>query len=74
MAFTETDLANVEAAIAAIVAGDRVVSVTIEGETIEYQPTDENKLRALRRDIMAEIAASATSQKNVFYTMTRKGL
>jgi hypothetical protein len=74
MAYTQIDLDNVEAAIAAIVAGERVVSVAIDGDTIQYQQTDENKLRTLRRDIMAEIQAGSANQKNIYFTRTCKGL
>jgi hypothetical protein len=74
MAYTHTDLDNVEAAIAAIVAGERVVSVTIDGETVQYQQTEVTKLMAVRRDIMAEIQASSTNQKSIYYTQTGKGL
>ena len=74
MAYTQIDLDNVEAAIAAIVAGERVVSVTIDGDTIQYQQTDENKLRSLRREVMAELQASSAIQRNIYFTQTGKGL
>ena len=74
MAYTQTDLVNVEAAIAAIVAGERVVSVTIDGETVQYQQTEITKLMAVRREIMAELQANTTNQRNIYFTQTGKGL
>ena len=74
MAYTQIDLDNVEAAIAAIVSGQRVVSVTIEGETVQYQQTEVTKLMTVRREIMAELQAGSTNQQNIYFTQTGKGL
>ena len=61
MAFTSTDLANVEAAMIDLATGKRVVSVDFGGKTRQFQATDLNKLQNLRRLIQADVNAAADS-------------
>jgi hypothetical protein len=59
MAYTATDLANVEAAIRAIIAGTRTVSLSMGDKSIAYTAVDLPALRALRDEIRAEVGAAA---------------
>jgi len=58
MAFTSADLTSVETAILAIVAGTRVVEVTVAAKTMKYQAVDLPKLTALRDLIRGELVTS----------------
>ena len=73
MAFTGTDLSNVEAAIVALATGERAVSVTIGEKAIRYSEADLGKLRALRSEIMTDLQAAAGRRRFVL-TQTNKGL
>ena len=73
MAYTETDLANVTAAIIAPAKGERVVSVTAGNRTVQYALTDLDKLRALKSEIETELGSSAGRWCFVL-TTTSKGL
>lgn len=59
MAYTSTDLANVEAAIRAIIAGTRTVSLSMGDKSITYTAVDLPALRALRGEIAAEVGIGA---------------
>ena len=48
MAFTATDLSNIESAIVDLATGTRTTSVSINGKTITYSDADLNKLLALK--------------------------
>jgi hypothetical protein len=74
MAYTQEDLDTVKAAILAIAAGERVVSVTIDGETVQYQQADLMKLMDVQNEIKGELQAGMTTQKIIYYTTTSKGL
>lgn len=75
MAFSSTDLANVEAAIVSLATGTRVVSVTVSGHVIEYSHARIDRLKALRDEIMAEVQSSAaTSRRHFVLTTTGKGV
>ena len=73
MAFSVTDLSNIEAAILALATGTRVVSVTINGKTMEYGAADLNQLESLRRTIASEVNAAAGKARFVL-TRSSKGL
>jgi hypothetical protein len=73
MAYTQSDLENVEAAIVALASGQRVVAVTIDGVTVQYGQADLDKLRALRVEIQRESRSSA-SRPSFYLTRTSKGL
>lgn len=51
MAFTSTDLAQIEAAILALGSGSRTVSVTIGDKMIQYGKADIAELMKLKSDI-----------------------
>jgi len=73
MAYTNTDLNNIEAALLDLARGNRVVKVVVEGKVCEYGQADIDQLRALRAEISAEIKA-ATGTTGLIYTTTSKGL
>jgi hypothetical protein len=59
MAYTSTDLTNVEAAIRAIIAGTRTVSLSMGDKSISYTAVDLPELRALRGEIAADVGITA---------------
>jgi hypothetical protein len=59
MAYTSTDLTNIEEAIRAIIAGTRTVSLTMGDKSISYTAIDLPALRALRDEIKAEVGVAA---------------
>ncbi len=61
MAFTSTDLTNVEAAIVALATGSRKVEVSIVGKTITYSErlAGLEKLKILRSTIQTELNPTA---------------
>ena len=59
MAYTATDLLNIETAIRALIAGDRTVSVSISDKSIAYERSDLPALSALRDEIKAEVNLTA---------------
>ena len=73
MAYSAADLAAVEAAILQLAKGERVVSVTIDGRTVQYQQADVEKLTALRNQMQSESQAAAGRPRFVL-TSTSKGL
>ena len=72
MAYTSVDLTAVETAIDKVRDGQRAVSITIAGKTIQYQACDLYKLTSLRGQIRAEIAAAAGTAR-FRYVTTGKG-
>lgn len=58
MAFTSTDLTNVETAISDLATGSRVVSVTVGDKVINYQRVDLPELYKLRGIIKADLGTS----------------
>jgi hypothetical protein len=59
MAYTQTDLDNIEAAIRAIIAGTRTVALSMGDKSIQYTAIDLPTLRAMRDEIKAEVGAAA---------------
>ena len=57
MAFSKSDLANVEQAIRDLVTGQRIVDVTIQGKQITYAQTKLPELKALRSNIAKEVGS-----------------
>ncbi len=55
MAWTSTDLTNIETAITALAMGTRAVTVTLGGMTIRYATVDLPQLKALRSQIRHEL-------------------
>ena len=74
MAYTSTDLTNVQAAILALSAGTRKVKATIAGATMEYGQVSLPALRELRAEIQAELDAADTTTSSHCYISTSKGL
>jgi hypothetical protein len=73
MAYSAADLAAIESAIVQLAKGERVVSVTIDGRTVQYQQADLEKLMALRNQVESETRAAAGRPRFVL-TSTSKGL
>lgn len=61
MAFTTTDLSNVETAIIKLAQGARVVQVNVDGDVVEYNKTTIAQLLNLRDQIKAELNAEDTT-------------
>ncbi len=55
MAFSASDLASVETAIKELASGERVTTVTIDGETTEYASVSLPALMALRDRINSDV-------------------
>ena len=73
MAYTTTDLTNVEAAISAIVNGQRIVRCSIGDKSFEYASADLKLLRELKGEILSEVQTTETRPR-FFLTQTDKGL
>ncbi|MEI6315501.1 MAG: gpW family head-tail joining protein [Syntrophus sp. (in: bacteria)] len=73
MAFTPTDLTNVQTAIMALAMGTRTVSVSIGNKAISYSQAQLSDLRALREEIAAEVG-SAAGRPQFVLAQTEKGL
>lgn len=73
MAFTTTDLANIEAAIVKVAVGTRAIECTIDGDTVVYQKSDIKDMMALRDQIRQELASTATGYKRSRFAVTTKG-
>lgn len=74
MAYTSTDLTNVQAAVTALATGTRKVSVMINGKRIEYGQVQLSELTALRDQIQAEVSSAAERRRFVLTSSTSKGL
>jgi hypothetical protein len=61
MAYTATDLTNIEAAIRAIIAGTRTVRLSMGDKAIEYTAVDLPNLQKLRTEIEMEVGISSGS-------------
>jgi hypothetical protein len=75
MAFTSTDLSNIEEAIRKLYKGIHVVECSIDGDLIRYQRTDLDDMLKLREQIKKEIAeaAASTSYSRARVAVTTKG-
>lgn len=74
MAYTSTDLANVERAIIDLATNKRPVKVRIGSDEFQYSMVDLPQLRALRNEIAAEVADSAAEGITGFCFSGGKGL
>ena len=61
MAFTATDLANIESAMVDLALGKRVVQVDFGGKTRQFQSVDLNKLQKLRDMVKADVLSASGS-------------
>lgn len=70
MAFSSTDLASVESAIVSLAKGERVATVTIDGESTEYTQTTLGQLMSLRDRIKVDTdrAASISRYTRLVYS------
>jgi len=59
MSYTAADLANVEAAIRAIIAGTRTVQLSMGDKSITYTAAKLPELQELRKEIAMEVGAAA---------------
>jgi len=73
MAFSLQDLTQVETAIIRLASGSSVVRVTLGDKTIEYQSSDIDKLKNLRKEIQSELR-SVSGRPNHLVFQTGKGL
>lgn len=72
MSYTSDDLAAIDRAIVEFGKGDRVGSVTCDGEKIEYSETSLTELRQLRAEIARSLKPKAKTRfRPLFYS---KGL
>ena len=78
MAYTSTDLTNVNAAITRLISGDQVVEITRDGRTTKYTHASLGELESLRLKIQNEVNAPDTSSTianpRTAVMFTRKGL
>lgn len=75
MAWTQTDIDNLEAAIRALVAGEAVVAVAYNGppaRSVQYQQRDLGEMRSHLAAMRAEVSAAAGGTR-VKYARTSKG-
>jgi hypothetical protein len=61
MAYTPTDLTNVEKAIIDLATNRRPVKFVIDGDLVQYSPIEMPQLRALRNEIAGELAMADPS-------------
>ena len=73
MAYTQSNLTDVESVIVDLSKDKRVVRVIIEGKSIEYSQINIQELKDLRPEIKAELQA-ASGRPRFVLTTTRKGL
>jgi len=71
MAYSSTDLSNVQSAIVALATGTRVVTVSLGDKSVEYSKVDLSKLEELRKNIYSELHSSSV---NCILIKTSKGL
>jgi len=75
MAYTATDLANIEAAIRAIIAGTRTVQLSMGDKSISYTAVDLPALQKLRGEIAAEVGiAAGTYQPRAYARQGGRGV
>jgi hypothetical protein len=73
MAYTQSDLDNIQAALVELATGKRRVRVSMGGKLIEYGQVDIQSLKNLRSEISTEIEA-ATGVSSFYLTTTKKRL
>jgi len=73
MAYSSQDLTQVETAIIRLASGNSVVRVTIGDKTIQFQPSEIDKLKNLRKEIQSELRSSSGRPNHLVF-QTGKGL
>jgi len=56
MAYTAADLASIDAAIVALITGERVTEIRFTDRLVRYQDVSVADLRKLRADVAAQLA------------------
>lgn len=74
MAWTQTDLDAIAAAILKLATGERVTSVTFSDRTVTFQSASLDDLLQLQAQISQAIAAAAGTPKNYRLAATSKGV
>lgn len=69
MAYTREDLKAVKRAIIELAEGQRVVTVSTAGRTVQYAATDLDKLQALERRIESQLGG----RRRTWRVITRSG-
>lgn len=73
MAYTQTDLDEITAAIVALGKGKRRVEGTINGHRVVWAQTNLAELKQLRAEITDELAIAAGTSSNYAFISTDKG-
>jgi len=71
--YTQTNLEEIELAILSLAQGRRVVSISMNGRTVAYGPTDIASLKSLRKEIKTDLAKKRGRKKYALLTSS-KGL
>ena len=71
--YTKNNLDDIEQAILSLAQGRRVVSISMNGRTVAYGPTDLASLKQLRDEIKTELARSRGRKRYALLTSS-KGL
>jgi len=71
--YTQTNLEEIEIAILSLAQGRRVVSISMNGRTVAYGPTDIASLKSLRKEIKTDLAKKRGRKKYALLTSS-KGL
>jgi len=71
--YTQTHLEEIELAILSLAQGKRVVSISMNGRTVAYSPSDIASLKSLRKEIQTELAKKKGRKKYALLTSS-KGL
>lgn len=74
MAWTESDLAQVQAAIVRLVAGEDVATATLNGQSVTYTKARLPELRALRSEMLREIEDGSAPSRVKLARCSDKGL
>ena len=74
MAYTQTDLEQVRKALLDLATGQMVGRVTKDGRTVEFRSTQIGELKAMERDIIAELNPSLKKRTRTRQVITCKGL
>ncbi|MGE4534663.1 gpW family head-tail joining protein [Halomonas sp.] len=74
MAYTAEQLDQLRQAILDLSLGKRIARITHNGRTVEYESADLEKLRAMERQVAADVQAQAGRRSRTRYAVTNKGL
>ena len=68
MAYTQTDLTNVEKAIVALGKGELIVEVSVDGRTTKYAQASLDVLKQVKADIESSLATVTKKRTRLFST------